>query len=110
SFIGLASYYRRFIKDFSKIAKPLTDLFQKEKDYEWKTIQEESFERLKEKLTTTPVLIFPDFEREFILYTDASGYALGAVLSQKGKDEEEHVIARSEERRVGKEGRCGWGG
>jgi len=93
SFIGLASYYRRFIKDFSKIAKPLTDLFQKERDYEWNTKQEESFEKLKEKLTTTPVLMFPDFEKEFVLYTDASGYALGAVLSQKGKDEKEHVIA-----------------
>ncbi len=93
SFVGLAPYYRRFIEGFSKIAKPLTDLFQKEKDYEWKMKQEESFEKLKEKLTTTPVLIFPDFEKEFILYTDASGYALGAVLSQKGEDEKEHVIA-----------------
>ena len=93
SFVGLASYYRRFIEGFSKIAKPLTDLFQKEKDYEWKTKQEESFEKLKEKLTTTPILIFPDFKKEFILYTDASGYALGAVLSQKGEDEKEHVIA-----------------
>ena len=71
----------------------MTDLFQKERDYEWNTKQEESFEKLKEKLTTTPVLIFPDFEKEFVLYTDASGYALGAVLSQKGKDEKEHVIA-----------------
>ena len=93
SFIGLASYYRRFIKDFSKIAKPLMELFQKEKEYKWERRQKESFEELKKKLTTTPVLIFPDFEKEFILYTDASGYALGAVLAQKGKDEKEHVIA-----------------
>ena len=107
-FLGLASYYRRFIKDFSKIAKPLNDLMknikyqegQKKKEQnkrisikeKWTEKHEESFKMLKEKLCTTPVLMYPDFEREFLLYTDASGYALGAVLSQKDDDRKEHVI------------------
>ena len=107
-FLGLASYYRRFIKDFSKIAKPLNDLMKgidyekgiKQKNQnkwiditkEWKEKQEESFQILKEKLCTTPILAYPDFEKEFILYTDASGYALGAVLSQIGKDGKEQVV------------------
>ena len=107
-FLGLASYYRRFIKEFSKIAKPLNDLMKginytrevKQKvqnkririEEKWGEKQEKSFQTLKEKLCTTPVLAYPDFEKEFILYTDASGYALGAVLSQKDKDEKEHVI------------------
>ena len=81
SFVGLATYYRRFIKDFAKITKPLTGLFQKDKEYKWTEKQEESFQELKKKLTTAPVLMLPDFEKEFILYTDASGYALGVVLS-----------------------------
>src|SRR5436189_6241162 len=59
---------------------------------EWKEKQEESFQTLKEKLYTAPILAYPDFEKEFILYTDASGYALGAVLSQKEKDGNEHVV------------------
>jgi hypothetical protein len=107
-FLGLASYYRRFIKDFSSIAKPLNDL-QKDLEYKkdvkqkiqnqsieitkkWKEDQEKSFETLKEKLCTTPVLAYPDFEKDFILHTDASGFALGAVLSQIGEDKKEHPI------------------
>jgi hypothetical protein len=107
-FLGLASYYRRFIEDFSKIAKPLNDLMkginyekgikQKEQNKRisitenWKEKQEESFQTLKEKLCTTPILAYSDFEKEFILYTDALGYALGAVLSQIGNDGKERVI------------------
>ena len=107
-FLGLASYYRRFIKDFSKIAKPLNDLMkniqyegitkQREQNKKisikgkWKETQQESFDILKEKLCTAPILAYPDFKKEFILYTDASGYALGAVLSQKAEDRKEHVI------------------
>ena len=71
----------------------MTGLLQKDKEYKWTEKQEQSFQELKEKLTTAPVLMLPDFEKEFILYTDASGYALGAVLSQKGEDDKEHVIA-----------------
>ena len=71
----------------------MTDLFQKEREYKWEKRQKESFEKLKEKLTTALILIYLNFEKEFILYTDASEYAMGAVLMQKGEDEKEHVIA-----------------
>ncbi|KAL6427136.1 hypothetical protein ACFW04_008638 [Cataglyphis niger] len=82
SFIGLAGYYRKFIEDFSKIAKPLTKLTKKTEKFEWTTEQQNTFEILKEKLMTAPVLRFPDFNQEFTVTTDASDYAIGAVLSQ----------------------------
>ena len=109
SFIGLASYYRRFIEGFSKISKPLTELQEgisftknkminkmiKKKNIEenWTDKQEKCFLELKKRLTEAPVLMYPDFDKPFKLYTDASGKALGAVLQQKGIDEKEHVIA-----------------
>ena len=83
SFLGLCSYYRRFIKGFSKIAKPLNELLKKEnKDFKWTEKQQEAFDMLKEKLMNHPVLEYPNYEKEFILITDASGNGLGAVLTQ----------------------------
>jgi len=82
SFIGLAGYYRKFIADFSKIAKLLTRLTKKSKKFEWTTEQQNVFETLKEKLMTAPVLRYLDFIEEFIVTTDASAFAIGAVLSQ----------------------------
>src|ERR1051325_5275325 len=71
-FMGLASFYRKFIKDFSIVAKLMFDLFRGEQQFKWEKEQEKSFELLKEKLTTTPVLKYPDYNKEFILLTDAS--------------------------------------
>ena len=87
-FLGLVGYYRRFIKDFSKIAKPLTDLLKKDRTFEWNTLQENSFNVLKNELCKEPILQYPNFNESFILTTDASGYAIGGVLSQGevGKD------------------------
>jgi len=82
SFIGLAGYYRKFIKDFSKIAKPLTILMKKDTKFDWIMEQQKAFDVLKEKLITAPVLHYPDFTRQFTIATDASDYAIGAVLSQ----------------------------
>jgi len=82
SFLGLAGYYRKFIEDFSKIAKPLTKLTKKGEKFNWTAEQQNSFQLLKEKLTTAPVLNYPDFQQEFVVTTDASDYAIGAVLSQ----------------------------
>ena len=82
SFIGLAGYYRKFISDFSKIAKPMTKLTKKTEKFVWTTEQQIAFDTLKEKLMTAPVLQYPDFTQEFNVTTDASDYAIGAVLSQ----------------------------
>ncbi|KAL0880701.1 hypothetical protein ABMA27_001917 [Loxostege sticticalis] len=89
SFLGLVSYYRRFIPDFSKVAKALTSLLKKDTPFIWQNQQQLAFDTLKHKLTTAPLLIYPDFSKPFILTCDASNHAVGAVLSQGdvGKDQ-----------------------
>ncbi|GJT82017.1 putative reverse transcriptase domain-containing protein [Tanacetum coccineum] len=83
SFLGLAGYYRRFIENFSKIAKPLTLLTQKNKDYVWGEEQEKAFQILKEKLCNAPVLTLPDGPNDFVVYCDASHQGFGCVLMQR---------------------------
>ncbi|GJT03705.1 reverse transcriptase domain-containing protein [Tanacetum coccineum] len=85
SFLGLAGYYRRFIENFSKIAKPLTLLTQKNKTYVWGDEQDEAFRILKEKLCNAPVLALPDGPDDFVVYCDASKQGFGSVLMQRGK-------------------------
>ncbi|GKC61183.1 putative reverse transcriptase domain-containing protein [Tanacetum coccineum] len=82
SFLGLAGYYRRFIENFSKIAKPLTLLTQKNKAYVWGDKQDEAFQILKEKLCNAPVLALPDGPDDFVVYCDASKQGFGCVLMQ----------------------------
>ena len=91
--LGLFSYYRKFIKDFSKIAKPMTQLLKKEEEFLWTDTQQRAFEYLKERLISSPILGYPDFEKPFFLYTDASGIGLGAVLSQLDENGKEYVVA-----------------
>lgn len=88
AFLGLTGYYRRFISNFSKITKPLTSLLKKDTPFIWGDSQQKSFEECKQLLTSPPILQYPDFTKEFILTTDASIHAIGAVLSQGpiGKD------------------------
>ncbi|GJY79786.1 putative reverse transcriptase domain-containing protein [Tanacetum coccineum] len=85
SFLGLAGYYRRFIEDFSKIAKPLTVLTQKSKTFDWGEEQDNTFQTLKDKLCNVPVLTLPDGPEDFVVYCDASGLGLGCVLMQRNK-------------------------
>ncbi|WVZ79126.1 hypothetical protein U9M48_026740 [Paspalum notatum var. saurae] len=85
SFLGLAGYYRRFIKDFSKIAKPMTSLTKKNAKFVWGPKCEEGFQELKKLLTTAPVLAQPDVTKPFDVYCDASGQGLGCVLMQEGR-------------------------
>nr|GEY01088.1 hypothetical protein [Tanacetum cinerariifolium] len=85
SFLGLAGYYRRFIENFSKITKPLTQLTQKNKAYVWGDKQEEAFCILKEKLCNAPMLALPDGPNNFVVYCDASNQGFGCVLMQRGK-------------------------
>lgn len=92
-FLGLASYYRKFIDQFSAVAKPLNKLLQKNVPYVWDKEQQQAFEQLKEYLITAPILQHPKFDQPFYLHTDASGSGLGAVLAQKDKDNREYAIA-----------------
>lgn len=90
--MGLASYYRRFVLGFANIARPLHRICDKGAKFSWSTEQEEAFQTLKEALMSSPILAFPQANLPFILDTDASHYAVGAVLSQKVNDREQ-VIA-----------------
>jgi hypothetical protein len=65
SFLGLAGYYRQLIEGFSKIVKPLTTLLEKDREFKWTSACQSSFEELKERLTTTPVLVMPDLQKSF---------------------------------------------
>ena len=86
SFLGHAGFYRRFIKDFSKIAKPLRNLLNKDTPFRFDKECVAAFETLKEKLTTTPIITTPNWNHSFKLMCDASDYVVGAVLGQrKGK-------------------------
>jgi hypothetical protein len=80
SFLSLADYYRGFILNFSKNAKPITDLLKKEEKFVWNAERDEAFQTLKKLLTTSPVLAFPDITKSFDVYCDASGTGLGCVL------------------------------
>lgn len=93
AFLGFANFYRRFIKDFSKLAGPMMELLRKDAQWRWTVRQQESFDGLKKKFTESPVLAMPDLEKPFIVECDASDFATGAVLSQIGPDGDIHPIA-----------------
>ncbi|XP_078247519.1 uncharacterized protein LOC144588463 [Pogona vitticeps] len=95
SFLGLVGYYRKFIPRFSEIAAPLTDLTRKKADdrIPWTSDCEEAFQRLKQALINYPVLRAPDFDREFIIYTDASNSGVGAVLCQEDENGDQHPVS-----------------
>jgi hypothetical protein len=85
SFLGLAGYYRRFIERFSKLAKPMTTLLEKNAKFVSSEKCQTNFEELKKRLTTAPVLILPDLSKTFSIYCDASRLGLGCVLMQEGR-------------------------
>jgi hypothetical protein len=84
SVLGLAGYYRRFILNFSKITKPITELLKKGNKYVWSEACDEAFKHLKKLLTTSPMLAQPNTTKPFNIYCDASGTSLGGVLMQEG--------------------------
>jgi len=93
AFLGLANYYRKFVRSFADVAAPLTQLLKKTEVFKWGSVQQKAFDTLKERLTTAPILIYPDFSKLMILMTDASNVAIEAVLEQIGPDGKEHPIA-----------------
>lgn len=89
SFLGMTGYYRKFIDNFAKIAAPLTDCTKKGEPNKihWTSESVSAFKELKTAMTSSPVLIMPDFTKQFLLQSDASDFAIGAVLSQNTENE-----------------------
>ena len=91
-FLGLVNYYRRFIKDFSGIARPMHRLVQKEEKWNWRDKQEKAFRKLKEIFTTEPMLATPDLDRERRVETDVLDYTTRRVLSMRCKDDKQRPV------------------
>ena len=92
-FLGLASYYRRFVRSFAKLAQPLHVLTRKDVAFHWSDECQRAFDTLKDHLTKAPILVYPNFKLRFYLETDASVQGLGCVLSQKQDDKRLHPVA-----------------
>ena len=85
SFLGLAGYYRKFVEGFSRIEAPLTKLTRKDVKYDWVDVCQKSFEELKDRLTSAPVLDLPNGKDGFVVYSDASKLDIGCVLMQNDR-------------------------
>ena len=92
SFLGLVNHYRKFVHNFAQLALPLYRLLKKGMSFRWTLVEQKAFDQLKQALTTSPVLVYPNFEHPFLLQTDASNDTVGAILSQ-AKDGHEQVVA-----------------
>ena len=92
-FLGLSSYYRKFIPNFARIARPLHQLTCRNAHFVWSQECQQAFGELQQRLITSPVLSYPDFTREFVLETDASVVGIGAVLGQRQDDNKVHPVA-----------------
>ena len=92
-FLGLANYYRRFVKDFAKIAKPLHEMTRKENKWSWEERQQRAFKELKERFMTEPVLVTPDLDKEMRVEADVLDFAIGGVLSIKCEDKRWRPVA-----------------
>ena len=84
SFLGICNWFRRYVKNYARVAAPLTNLLKDNVRWDWTDECRVAFENLKAALTTPPILAQPDFSKEFAVRTDASGFAIGAVLTQMG--------------------------
>ena len=92
-FLGMTEYYRKFCKNFSSVAAPLTDLLKKDKKYVWDDKCENAFTRIKTLLLTAPVLVTPDYQKPFKMHVDASDYGTSAVLLQESEQKIDHPIS-----------------
>ena len=100
SFLGLASYYRKFIRAFAEKAHPLTSLTRKNSMWNWGDLERDAFNCIKDCLMTKPILSYPDFTRDFIIHTDASGFGIGAVLAQMQSLPHSVDLERSDDQEV----------
>ena len=85
SFLGHTGFYRRFIKDLSKISKPLCRLLEKDANFDFDELCKAAFDEIKSRLVTAPIMVTPDWNKEFEIICDASDYAMGVVLGQRTK-------------------------
>jgi hypothetical protein len=92
SMLGHTGYYHRFIRRYANITAPMENILNKAEVFQWTPECDKVFEILKEKLNTTPILIFPNWENEFHVHVDASGIYLGAILAQPGDGAMDHPI------------------
>ena len=104
-FLGLAGYYQKFIVKFAEIAAPLSDLVREDTTWAWGATQIAAFEGLKKALMSTPVLMVPDPHKDFVVETDASGFAIGAIISQKDEKGHRRVVSFASRKLTGPEGR-----
>ena len=93
SFVSMCSFYRKFVRSFSEVSRPLTEMLKNHVKFRWGPEQQDAFDSLKQKIVECPILQFPDLSKEFTLRTDASSYCIGAILAQKGEDGFHHPIA-----------------
>ena len=92
-FLGFTNYYRRFIKDFTQVARPMNILMRKDVKQQWRKKQQQAFDKLKGIFTTRPMLAAPDLDKEFRVEADALNYATGEVLSMKCSDKLQRPVA-----------------
>lgn len=92
-FLGMCGYYRRFVRQYSKIVRPLYELTKSVNEFEWTETAHRVFETLKDKMCSAGILVYPDFKKKFIIYTDASDTGVGGVISQKDSNNHERVVA-----------------
>ena len=92
SFLGLTSYYRRFVNSYATVAAPLFRLLREATSFQWSQVEQDAFDRLKATLTSSPLLVHPDWTRAFQLQTDASDFAIASILVQRDDDGNERVI------------------
>jgi len=92
-FLGLANYYRQFVKDFAKLARPLNNLTRKDEKWRWREEQQKALKQLKTVFTSRPLLVAPNLDKEFRVEADASNFATGGVLSIKYEDSKWRLVA-----------------
>jgi hypothetical protein len=93
--LGHTGYYRKFVKGYAQIKTPMENFLNKDCQYEWTDECQQSFDTLKQKMVTTPILVFPDWNKEFHVHVDESSIALGEVLAQPGEGDIDHPLAFS---------------